>query len=151
MKICSTAKSRTRRGFSLIEIMVAVLILGVLAIGGAALMQRTGITVTEQKHKRIALETANRRLEQLRAQPYEFLNDGPVGAVRYASVRYADGSYRIVQDQPEETVSINGSERPVYVELVRFSETVPEREFVQATVYVEYRDGETVSLRTILR
>lgn len=131
--------------------MVAVLILAVLAIGGAALMQRAGITVTEQKNKRIALEAANRRLEQLRTQPYDFLNDGPAGAVRYASVRYSDGSFRVVQDKPEETVSINGVQRPVYVELERFIETDPDREFVVATVFVEYRSGEAVSLRTILR
>ncbi|QBG46124.1 type II secretion system protein [Verrucomicrobia bacterium S94] len=150
MTVRSTTGTRKRCGFSLIEIMVAVVILAVLAIGGAALVQRAGITVAEQKNKRVALEAANRRLEQLRAQPYDVLDDGPVGAVRYAS-RYADGSFRVVDQKPEETVAINGVQRPIYVELERVSETRPVREFVQATVFVEYRSGEAVSLRTILR
>ncbi|MDF7808434.1 prepilin-type N-terminal cleavage/methylation domain-containing protein [Pontiellaceae bacterium B12219] len=151
MKTYSINNRSQRSGFSLIETMVALLLLSIIAVGGAALMQRTGMTVAQQNNKRAALAAAERRLEQLRAQPYSNINDGEAGTLRYASERYNDGTFRVVSSKPTETVRVNRVQRPVWVELIRFDETNPKREFVQATVFVEYAAGETVSLATNLR
>lgn len=124
MKTSLEIRGKRRGGFSLIEILIAVVVLAVLAVGGAVLMPRAGASVTVQKNKRAALYAAEQRLEQLRAQPYCNINDGSFGSV---------------SSTPDETVAVNGVE------------SSPAREFVEAAVYVEYRSGETVSLSTVLR
>jgi prepilin-type N-terminal cleavage/methylation domain-containing protein len=151
MRTYSTKNKSQRGGFTLIETMVAMLLLVIIAVGGASLMQRTSVTVARQNNKRAALAAAERRLEQLRAQPYNNINDGEVGALRYASERYSDGSFSVVSSKPVETVLVNRIQRPIFVELVRFDEANPRYEFVQATVFVEYDAGETVSFATNLR
>lgn len=60
-------REANRAGFSLLEVMVALLVLGVLAIGGASMIMRTGETVARQRLKRVAIEAANRRIEEVRA------------------------------------------------------------------------------------
>ncbi len=57
-------------GFTLLEIMVAILLLAVLAIGGAAALYRTGGSIQAQGNKRIAVELANKVLEEEKATPY---------------------------------------------------------------------------------
>jgi hypothetical protein len=131
--------------------MVAMLLLVIIAVGGASLMQRTGVTIARQNNKRAALAAAERRLEQLKVQSYDNIDDGEVGTLRYASVRFSDGSFQVVSAKPFETVLVNKIERPIFVELVRFNETNPKHEFVRATVFVEYDAGESVSLSTNLR
>lgn len=131
--------------------MFAILLLTVLAIGGAAIMQHAGSTVAIQKNKRAAIEAANQCLERLRTEPYENIDDGPEGVMRYIDEVQDDGSFRIVSHDPGRTVSINGEQRAIVVEAVRYDERSPVREYVQATVRVQYREDEWVSLSTILR
>lgn len=143
----TSLNTKGKKGFSLVEVMIAVLLLTIMALGGAAFMQRAGSTVTIQKSKRAAIIAASRRLEQLRTEPFDNINDSPVGALWYI-----DGANNVVTDKPAETVSINGRQRPFYVEIQRFSESSPTREYVRATVYVQYREGGNwVSLTTNLR
>jgi prepilin-type N-terminal cleavage/methylation domain-containing protein len=59
---------RARGGMTLVEILVSVLVLGVLAIGGAALIQRSRTDLLIQKYKRAAIEAANARMEVLTRQ-----------------------------------------------------------------------------------
>lgn len=56
-------KIKNKSGFSLIEIMVAVLLLTVLALGGAAILYQTGGSIQVQGNKRIAIEMVNELLE----------------------------------------------------------------------------------------
>ena len=55
----------SRDGLSLVEILVAMLVLAVLAIAGGAFVSRGQIDVGTQLTKRAAIEAANNRLEEV--------------------------------------------------------------------------------------
>lgn len=58
-----------RRGVTLVEVMVALVVLGILVLGGASFMINSRTSILLQGRKRIATELANARLEQIRAIP----------------------------------------------------------------------------------
>lgn len=71
MKICVFKTNSTlRAGFTLVEVMIALLMLSILTIGGAAMLSRASETIAYQEHKRAAIEAANQRMEMIRATPY---------------------------------------------------------------------------------
>ena len=59
----------TARGFTLIEVMVALTILLVVVTGLAGTTARTVHTVTIRDRQAVAIELAGHRLEQMRATP----------------------------------------------------------------------------------
>ncbi|MBW2514685.1 MAG: prepilin-type N-terminal cleavage/methylation domain-containing protein [Deltaproteobacteria bacterium] len=67
MKIKS---KKLRAGFSLLEVLLAALIIAILVIGGSAVLHQTGSSVVVAGKKRIALAIANQRMELARANPY---------------------------------------------------------------------------------
>ena len=117
MKICYKIKNKHSRsaGFSLVEVMLAALILVVLALGGGAILRQSGSTVAIQKNKRVAIEIANRQLERLRTAP-----------------SLSVGSF-------ETTAPINGQSRRVLASVVDVGNSA--RPLKQVTVQVEYRAG----------
>lgn len=60
----------SKNGFSLVEIMVAILLLAVLALGGAAVLYQTGGGIQVAGNKRVALELARSELEALSMEDY---------------------------------------------------------------------------------
>lgn len=60
----------SRRGTSLVEVMVGCLILAVLALGFATSLQYAKSMSVKQRDRRTALELANSRLEELRGAAY---------------------------------------------------------------------------------
>jgi prepilin-type N-terminal cleavage/methylation domain-containing protein len=54
-----------RDGLTFVEVLIAVLILGILAIAGGALIQRGQIETVRQKFKRAAIEAANSQMEKV--------------------------------------------------------------------------------------
>jgi prepilin-type N-terminal cleavage/methylation domain-containing protein len=71
-------KNKNKSGFSLIEIMVAMLLLGVLVVGGSKVMSATGGDIRVYGNKRVALELARTELEGLMAADYFTLRDAAV-------------------------------------------------------------------------
>lgn len=63
-------KKKVKSGFTLIEVMMAILILAALAMGGAAVLYQTGGTIKETGNKRFALELARSEMEDLFGQDY---------------------------------------------------------------------------------
>jgi len=63
----------SKRGGTLIEILLACLILAIMAVSGATAIYQTASGLTDQKNRRIALGVANSRLEDIRATPYTVL------------------------------------------------------------------------------
>ena len=59
-----------KSGFSLIEVMVAALILVVLVIGGGALMYHAGGNIKVMGNKHLAMERAMSKLESYRSRDY---------------------------------------------------------------------------------
>ena len=67
MKTCWRKSNRKGgAGFTLIEILFALLVLTLLITGGASMLFYSGETVMEQRNKRAAVAAANRRMELLR-------------------------------------------------------------------------------------
>ncbi len=54
-----------RRGATLVEVMLASMVLAVLALGGGAFVYRSRAEIALQKSRRVAVELANARLEEL--------------------------------------------------------------------------------------
>lgn len=67
------SKKTNKSGFSLIEIMVALLLLLVLLIGGSMVLYETGADVQVYGNKRVALELARTELEGLLDTDYDTL------------------------------------------------------------------------------
>ena len=118
----NTMKTKNKSGFSLVEIMVAALLLAVLAIGGAAVMYQTGGNIQIQGNKRIALELANEVLE------------------RYQSIEYSD-----IPSSDTDTISVDGIAHLVAINstIEHFPSPSPSvaDEYKQIEVRVSYRSG----------
>lgn len=75
-------KTNRKSGFSLIEIMVASLLLAVLAVGGAAVFHQTGAGIQIYGNKRVAMEYARSWIETSKDVDYFVLRgraaDAPV-------------------------------------------------------------------------
>ena len=71
-------RNKNKSGFSLIEIMVAMLLLGVLVLGGSKVLSATGGDIQVYGNKRVALELARTELEGLMAADYFTLRDAAV-------------------------------------------------------------------------
>ena len=66
-------KNRKKQGFSLIEIMVAALILSVVLLSAGHLMMQTSVTVQQQQLKREAIVSATTVMERYWNMNYEDL------------------------------------------------------------------------------
>lgn len=116
-------KNNNHAGFTLIEVILAMLILAVLALGGGALLSRVGETVAIQENKRAAIEVASQQLEKLRSGE-DLVVGSFVGSVG------VNGQVRSIQT---DVFDVGNSARPLKQVLVR----------------VEYRaGGNWVSLET---
>lgn len=63
-------KKHRSAGFSIVEVMVASVLLAVLAIGGGAVLYHTGSDIQVYGNKRIALELGRTQMERLVAMDY---------------------------------------------------------------------------------
>jgi prepilin-type N-terminal cleavage/methylation domain-containing protein len=84
---------RGKAGFSLIEIMVATLVLAVLAVGGAAALYHTGAMIQNQEQKRMAVDQAMERLELLKRAKYSLLKPADFNSTKY----FVDDQNDIIQ------------------------------------------------------
>ena len=62
-RLCPQAQQR--RGSTLIEVMLASVILAILALAGGAFIHRSRADIALQKNRRVAVELANERLEEV--------------------------------------------------------------------------------------
>lgn len=142
-------KTKHKSGFSLIEIMVAALVLAVLAVGGAAVLAHTGASIQIQGNKRVALALANARLETARVQNYYGLG-GIIPPLLDVEDQYflTDANRDHILDlnegtQPDE-ITLGGKTYSMITEIVRrSSDSSPEfnTEFLDVAVSVRYRPG----------
>ena len=68
------SKKKNKSGFSLIEVMVAMLVLLVLMVGGAMVLYTTSADIQIYGNKRVAMERARTQLEVLQAKDYKTLS-----------------------------------------------------------------------------
>jgi type II secretory pathway pseudopilin PulG len=106
----STAATETRPGSrggaTLIEALVAILILAILAVAGAALFASAHASLSWQAQRRTAAELANARLESVRASPYDAVKPLAGAATTYLSGM--PGAWTRTAGAPAETVAVGG-------------------------------------------
>ncbi len=143
----------SRCGATLVEVLVACVILAVIAIGTAACLYLARGATTVQRDRRAALNVANSRLEEIRSAPY-----GSVARTNVASytVYYLDrigGTWHMSATDPGETVRIGAALRPLTTtaQLVDADGGSASYDCVRVTVRVGYRNGtsDSVKLETL--
>jgi prepilin-type N-terminal cleavage/methylation domain-containing protein len=155
----NTIDGNIKSGFTLIEVLISALIIGILVIGGAAALHHAGSSVAINGKKRIALAIANQRMELARANPYIAIAPG-----KYDE----DDTYFLIPSKTDPNtlvVSVDDSFRTIKVgditykmrtKVLRHSKNAGtigfDTEALQITVSVEYRSstGDRVELTTLL-
>ena len=133
-------------GFSLVEILFAMLILSVLVLGSSAILYQAGGTIAIQNNKRAAISAASSRLEQLGQRLYENIRSDSGNGY------YIDINDDIIFSPPDNTVLVNGQPRAILVSAETIFQTLPNREFVRIEAKVQYRDGDNwIKLSTNIR
>ena len=149
-------KPLTAKGATLIEVMLAMLILLIVAVGGAAFLYHSSSRIAIQRNKRVALEEANSCLEEMRISGYTVIEPTALG---YPADWSAHGIKKagtgwIRNDTDDETVTINGIVLPITttVQYVDAQGEVPPNsyDYILAVVRIGYRVGsdERVRLET---
>ncbi|MEI6971111.1 MAG: prepilin-type N-terminal cleavage/methylation domain-containing protein [bacterium] len=102
-----------RDGATLVEVLIAVVILAVMAVGSAAYLHLSRSNLAVQRNKRTALEAGNARMEEMRTTSYTAMTGLlPLDySLRY--LRRTAGTWVASTTDPGETVNINGSILPI--------------------------------------
>ena len=134
--------ARSAAGSTLVEVMVACVILMVLALAGAACLYQSRGTINVQRNKRQALEVATSQLEALRATGYGSLTNGMSNNFGWQALTNG-------------TVSMNGRTQPLAVsnQYVDVDGSASSYDCVRVQVKVGYRGvtaADRVTLETII-
>jgi prepilin-type N-terminal cleavage/methylation domain-containing protein len=145
------ATGRRARGGTLIEVMVACVILSIIALGGAAYLYHARATDLAQRNKRVALEAVNSRLEDIRAAAYGDIKPQTQDyAVHY--LKKAGSVWQHSSTNPAETATINGMPLPLTttVQYMDIDGGGASYDYVHVKVAAGYRVGQpdTVTLET---
>ena len=106
-------KLNRKSGFSLVEVMVSIIILLVLALGGAAILAQTGGTIQRQQNKREATVAANTALEQSSSKSFEKLLED-AGSTQAEAVIVNDIDMELTIDTGQKITDVDGRD---YVEV----------------------------------
>ena len=139
------------QGFTLVEVMVAIVILMVMALGSAAFLYHSQVGISTQGDKRVALEAASSRLEEIRASQYDSIKP-PANNYNVYYLSGQAGGWTRTENDPGETRNINGKTLPI-VTKVRYMDInggPDSYDYVQITVSTGYRTdiNDMVTLET---
>ena len=117
MKTCVHLNRDKKAGFSLIEVMIAMLLLAILVIGTVAIATHSGETIAVQGIRREAIAAAHRRMEEVRSELYTHFLTVKVNNINIGDewiyLSYADTTFLRSKDDPEETVVVHGASRAI--------------------------------------
>ena len=135
---------RPASGFTFVEVMIAMIILALLAIGGGAFLSYSRTHVDIQRNKRAALEEANKRLEELRASGYDATKPTNNNYV-VVYLQKSGNAWNRRSSDPGETVSINGQTMPIVttVQFVDVDGGSASYDYTLFAVQVGFRAGST--------
>lgn len=143
----------SRRGGTLVEVMIGIVILGILAVTGAMYLAESRGTLAVQRNKTSALCVAGGRLEQLSATRFSVLTNKVSAdpAIRY--LRWAGTNWMVSGSDPGETVVISGVTKPMrttvwYVDM--FDDGMVSYDALRARAEVNYRADNWVVVETLL-
>ena len=142
-----------RSGTTVVEVMVAAVVLSVIALAGGAFLAYSRSQVFAQRNRRAALSVANSRLEAVRGSQY----DDFTPTLEDYTVYYlapVGSSWTLSTSDPGETISINGRSMPITttVSYVDIDGGTASYDCVRVRVSVGYRSGraDRVTLETIV-
>lgn len=133
---------------TLVEVLVAMVVLMVMALGSAAYMYHSRAGIIVQGIKRLALEAGTTRLEEIRTSAYDDVRP-ELGNLCYLSK--VDGHLLRHLADPEETVAIGGRALPMTTEIQLVREGTVPHEYLHVAVTVGYGadPSATVTLETV--
>lgn len=108
----SPTRFKARRGTTLVEVLLATLLLAILALAGAAFLYHSGAAVRIEQDRGTALNLANARLEALRSSPFERIHP-PSNNYDVYFLSIAGSAWEHSRGDPGETVSVNGRSVPI--------------------------------------
>ncbi len=134
-----------RLGTSLVEIVIAMFILTIVALGTTAYIHHAVGRINRERNRRVAVAVANARLEALRAAPYADVTPPSLNYTTYFLAAQAGGGWNKYDANPAENVLINGRSfriitRVRYMDLDGGSSSY---DCVRAIVTVRYLPGST--------
>lgn len=148
-------KRKQQLGFSLVEIMVAVLVLSVVAVACATALYHAGAVIQNQEQKRMAVDQANERLELLKRTKYSILTDN--GTAPFNTVLYfadSNGGDDVVEHR--EVDATPSVDRTKTFDMVTTIERFPlpnaiSSEYVRVSTIVTYdNNGQQVKLDSMI-
>ena len=138
---------------TLVEILVAAVILMIIAMGSAAYIYQARAGIVTQRNKRIAIVAASSRLEELRATQYGSITNLIPFDYATRHLRRLGPGWQVSEGDPGETVNINGTALPIstFVRYLDIDGGMNSYDCLQMTVSVGYRPGvpDRVTLQTI--
>lgn len=154
MKLFNLKKNKSS---TLVEVLIAMLIIAIVAIGGFAFFFQGSFRVGLERNRRAALEIANGRLELMRSIPFSNI-EPPIGSYDIHFLIYNGGeSFSLSSTDPGETVTINGLVLPITTTISWIDDPLINPslyDYLHVTVTVGYRLGqpaaERVSLETLI-
>jgi len=118
---------KSEKGFTLLEMMVAIIIFAVVMIGGLSFFVYGRSDISREGHRRAALELASQRLEELKAADYSKIEPySCYGVYDYAVyyIHYSDGWY-VEDEDPNETVDIDNLTGQSIITTVQYEDVDP--------------------------
>ena len=96
-----STKKRANAGFTLIEVLVAMVIFAITSSATASLMFHSTGMVAENSSSSQAIAVAQRVLEDLRTLDYEDIEDGSFSYIWAAKNKTFNASWSVYEDDPE--------------------------------------------------
>ena len=142
-----------RAGTTLVEVMVACVILMIVALAGAGYVYQSQSALGVQSNKRIALEAGNARMEDIRGTAYTVLQGLVPADYGLHYLKKVGVAWQVSSTDPGETVSINGLFMPITTTLqyMDIDGGINTYDCFAVTVSTAYRKGfsDRVTLQTI--
>ena len=140
-----------RAGTTLIEIMVAIILLTVIALSSSVCLRYSQSLNNVQRDHRLAMERANGRLDELRAATVTDISPTNDYAVYYLD--RISGNWRISSANPGETFPLSGQPRPIIttIQYVDIDGSSNSFDCLRINVRAQYgaKTGDVVMLETL--
>jgi prepilin-type N-terminal cleavage/methylation domain-containing protein len=152
MSRAATALSGTKAGATLVEVMIALVVLAIVALGVASFVYYGRGSVYAQRDRLSVLELVNGRLELLRASSYGTVTPPDQDYAVYHMLPVAGGGWSFSASREEEELTVNSRTYPMTttVQYVDVDGGSPSYDALKFTVSMQYRTGSTdeMTLRT---
>jgi type II secretory pathway pseudopilin PulG len=144
---------RGQCGSTLVEVMVACLILMIVAVAGAAYLYQSQSALAYQSQKRTALEAGNARLENIRATSYTNLQSLLPTDHNLHYLKQTGTTWLVSNSDPGETANVNGALLPLTT-TVQYGDVnggVGSYDYLVVAVSISYRQGpgDRITLQSI--